>query len=112
VAEVFALLLRALGQEVGVVHSAAEALGQIEVFRPHVVFSDISMPGMTGYELARQLRHKHATNDAVLVAMTGFGQPGDRQRALDAGFDEHLVKPADMQQIREVLAKAAARLRR
>jgi two-component system, sensor histidine kinase len=64
---------------------------------------------MNGYELAAHLRRDPATDGVFLVAMTGYGQPEDRQRALEAGFDEHLVKPADLQRLREVFHVAAQR---
>jgi CheY-like chemotaxis protein len=104
VAEIFAMLLRELGHEVHVAASGSEALQRMPALRPEVVFSDISMPGMSGYELAQHVRTQPGGTDVFLVAMTGFGQPEDRQRALDAGFDEHLVKPAELDRLQSLLA--------
>jgi two-component system CheB/CheR fusion protein len=95
VAQMFALLLESLGHEAQTATSGAAALEQVPLFNPQVVFSDIAMPEMSGYDLARRLRKLHGGRELVLVAMTGYGQPQDRQRALEAGFDYHLVKPAE-----------------
>jgi CheY-like chemotaxis protein len=64
---------------------------------------------MDGYELARRLRSQPDNADAMLVALTGYGQHQDREQAEQAGFDHHLVKPADLNQVNEVLAQAEAR---
>ncbi|GAA4453206.1 hypothetical protein GCM10023156_23810 [Novipirellula rosea] len=88
-------LLMKLGHEVEVVDSGLAALAMMERFAADVVFSDISMPGMTGYELAKRLRVEYRSQPLALVAMTGYGQASDRERALAAGFDEHMVKPVD-----------------
>ena len=72
--------------------------------RPDVVFSDIGMPGMDGYELARQLRKEPGLASVVLVALTGYGQDHDRQRAKEAGFDFHLVKPVSFESLYDLLA--------
>ncbi|MCA9163026.1 MAG: response regulator, partial [Planctomycetales bacterium] len=66
-------------------------------YRPDVIFLDIAMPGMSGYEVARQLRSDAAIpDDLLLVALTGYGQEEDRRQALAAGFDVHMVKPVDV----------------
>jgi CheY-like chemotaxis protein len=100
VAEIFSLILKQMGhQHVEIAPNAVEALDRIPVFRPQIVFSDISMPGMSGYELAQRIRQHPEWNHVVLVAVTGLGQPDDCQQARHAGFDYHLVKPADVVQI-------------
>ena len=109
VAEIFAMMLRELGHEVRIVATGDQALAQLPELHPQIVFSDISMPGMSGYDLARHIRQHPDASQVYLVAMTGYGQPEDRQRSLDAGFDEHLVKPADLERLRSVFAAAAAR---
>lgn len=109
VAEIFAMMLRELGHEVRIVATGDQALAQLPELHPQIVFSDISMPGMSGYDLARHIRQHPEASEVYLVAMTGYGQPEDRQRSLDAGFDEHLVKPADLDRLRSVFAAAAAR---
>ncbi len=92
---VLSRLLAKLGHEVQVADSGPAALQVLETFQAQVIFSDISMPGMTGYELAKRLRKNDATKHIHLVAMTGYGQQSDRDKALKAGFDEHMVKPVD-----------------
>jgi CheY-like chemotaxis protein len=99
---ILARLLRKLGHEVETVENGAEALDKLDSFMPEIIFSDISMPGMTGYELARRLRARSDTAGLLLVAMTGYGQAADRDKALEAGFDEHLVKPVDVQQLQRL----------
>lgn len=107
VANVFSLVLRQMGHTVEVARSAAAALDQLSASRPQIIFSDISMPGMSGYELARQIRQEPEWSDLVLVAVTGYGQPEDRERALQAGFDYHLVKPAHVKQVEALLESIA-----
>ncbi len=73
-------------------------------YRPNVVLLDIGLPGLNGYEVAKQLRQQPALQNTVLVAMTGYGQESDRQRSKDAGFDHHLVKPGDFGKVLQILA--------
>jgi PAS domain S-box-containing protein len=94
-AESLASLLRVGGHEVRTVHDGPTALQMAETFRPEVVLLDIGLPRMDGYEVARRLRQQTAAHKVLLVAVTGYGQEEDRQRAEEAGFDAHLVKPAD-----------------
>ena len=81
--------------EVVVAHSAEEAMSRTQTFRPQVGLLDIGMPGMSGYELATELRRNPATAEMFLVAITGWGQDEDRRRALASGFDAHMTKPAN-----------------
>ena len=98
------VLLRVLGAEVSLVHSGRAALQAVQSFRPEVVLLDIGMPGMDGYEVARRIR---ANNRSImLIALTGWGQEEDRQRSAAAGFNHHLVKPADIEQSRQLLSVA------
>ena len=89
-------LLTKLGHEVEFAEDGTLALQKLDTFHPEVVFSDIAMPGMTGYELAQQIRQRPDGSGICLVALTGFGQSADRNKALESGFDEHLVKPVDI----------------
>jgi CheY-like chemotaxis protein len=89
-----AVLLRGMGHEVFVAHEGRAALADLARIRPDIALLDIAMPEMSGYELARQIRSR-AGPAMRIVAPTGFGLPEDRARALEAGFDQHLVKPAD-----------------
>jgi len=98
-----AMILEVLGAEVRVVRSGAEAFDVFGSFQPSVVLLDIGMPGMNGYDVARALRTRFPEHGATLVALTGWGQEDDRQRARDAGFDHHLVKPADLDVLQHLL---------
>jgi signal transduction histidine kinase len=93
--EMMAALLEMHGHEVRVAHDAASALAAAHDFAPEAAVLDIGLPGTDGYELARRFRGDPRTRDVRLVALTGWGQDGDRVRARDAGFDVHLTKPAD-----------------
>ena len=106
-AETLAIVLRGAGHEVRVAHSGAATLEIARDFQPQVVFLDVGMPGMDGYETVRHLRDMAGLEDTLVVALTGYGQDSDRQRAHEAGFDEFLVKPA----IPEVVAALASRNR-
>jgi CheY-like chemotaxis protein len=102
-------VLSHLGAEVRLARSGVEALQIVAEFRPRVVLLDIGMPGMDGYEVARAVRAGSPQPQPVLVALTGWGQEGDRARARDAGFDHHLVKPAEMRHLENLLGTVNAR---
>ena len=74
-------------------------------YRPQMIFLDIGMPGMDGYEVARRLRRHPELNKIVLAALTGWGQQEDRRRSAEAGFGHHLVKPVATQSLESVLAE-------
>jgi CheY-like chemotaxis protein len=95
-AESMGTLLRLLGAEVHVVHSGTAALEAFESYRPSAVLLDIGMPDLDGYAVARHIRAATDTSNVLLIAMTGWGQEEDRRRAAEAGFNHHLVKPADI----------------
>jgi len=99
-------LLRAQGHEVWVVHDGLAALSVAGEHRPEIVFLDIGLPGMDGYEVARCLRAA-SPHPATLVALTGYGQEADRRRAAEAGFTQHLIKPAQPDAVLGVLKAAA-----
>ncbi len=103
-ANTLAALLDIMGHEARVAFSGKEALEQLQTFEPHVVLLDIGLPAMNGYELAQRLRGDEKLKSLRLVALTGYGQVEDRQRALAEGFEEHLVKPVDWQTLERVLA--------
>lgn len=102
-AEVLATLLRHLGHEVHVVHDGAQALTVADGFRPEVILLDIGMPGMNGFEVARRLQERKRTPRPLVVALTGWGRPADEARSREAGFDLHLVKPVEEEQLRQLL---------
>jgi PAS domain S-box-containing protein len=99
-----AQVLALLGAEVRVARDGVEALETFAAFQPRVVLLDIGMPGMNGYEVARAIRTRHPSAAATLVALTGWGQEDDRRRAREAGFDHHLVKPAEIEALQALLA--------
>lgn len=102
-AESFAMLLSFSGHEVRIVHDGASALDAVRDFRPDIAFLDIGMPGMTGYEVAQAVRAEPWGREIKLIAVTGWGQPDDRQRARTAGFDRHLIKPIDLAEVDQLL---------
>jgi len=104
-AESTAAFLRLEGHEVKAVHDGIQALASLKVFDPHVVVLDIGLPGLDGYAVARQLRERGDTSHVLLIALTGYGQREDRQRAADAGFDYHYVKPADPREIQNAIER-------
>ncbi|MBC7574844.1 MAG: PAS domain-containing protein [Herminiimonas sp.] len=95
-AQMLSLLLETVGHRVRVSHDASTALVTAQAAAPAMLFLDIGLPGMDGYELAKHLREMPETAHSVLVAVTGYGQPEDKERALQAGFDHHLVKPVKL----------------
>jgi len=109
-AESLAVLLRLAGQDVRVRHDGAAALDAARADRPDVIFLDIGMPGMDGYEVARRLRGDPALRGAVLVALTGWGQEEDRRRSREAGFDHHIVKPVEPDAVQSLLVTPSGRV--
>jgi CheY-like chemotaxis protein len=102
------MLLHVLGADVQVAHNGPEALAVFQAYEPSVVLLDIGMPGMDGYEVARRLRSDFPHGQTTIIALTGWGQEEDRRRARDAGFDHHLVKPADAVALQGLLASLDA----
>jgi CheY-like chemotaxis protein len=92
-AETLAIVLRVAGHDVQIAHDGPSTLRIAADFQPDVVFLDVGMPGMDGFETARQLRQSVQLDRAVLVALTGYGREEDRARAAQAGFDHFFVKP-------------------
>jgi len=105
-AESLAILLRLQGHDVRVAHDGPAALAAAAAFHPEVVLLDIGLPGLDGYEVARRLRRRRRMAKALLVALTGYGQEEDRHRALEAGFDHHLIKPVIPQAVYELVASS------
>jgi signal transduction histidine kinase/CheY-like chemotaxis protein len=103
-ADSLALVLKFLGADVRVSYGGPEALAAFEAYDPAVVLLDIGLPGMDGYEVARRIRSGFPQRRAALVALTGWGQDQDRQRARDAGFDRHLIKPAEIAALQSLLS--------
>jgi len=103
-AEALGVLLEILGAEVRVVHDGTSARTTFADYAPDLVLLDIGMPGMDGYEVARRIRAQEGEHHTKLVALTGWGQAEDSRRAKEAGFDQHIVKPADMDVVKALLA--------
>ena len=102
------LLSRLYDQDVRVAHDGYRAVALAEEFRPEVVLLDIGMPGMDGYEVARRLRARPDLQDVTIIALTGWGQEGDRARTKEAGFDIHIVKPVDPDELYRHIARSSA----
>jgi signal transduction histidine kinase/ActR/RegA family two-component response regulator len=100
-AEMLAGVLEKLGCSVQIAYDGASALAVLAACDPQLVLLDIGLPGMDGYEVARRLRASHPASR--IVAVTGYGQPSDRARSEEAGFDDHLVKPVSIVTLRQVL---------
>jgi two-component system CheB/CheR fusion protein len=102
--EALSMLLAGEGHVVATRLDGPQGLEAAMTFRPDVVLLDIGLPGMDGYEVAKKLRGHAATRDAMLIAVTGYGQPGDQLRSAEAGFDHHVVKPVDIKVLKNLLA--------
>ena len=106
-ADSLAFMLRLAGHEVRIAYDGQQAIDMAEVFRPALALIDIGMPRLNGYETARRLRAKPYGEAMMLIALTGWGQPDDRNRSLAAGFDHHVVKPVDPSMLERLLAAPA-----
>ena len=97
-------LLKLFGHDVQIAFDGQSGLEAAQATRPDVVLLDIGLPGLTGLEVAEQIRQQPELDGMVLVALTGYGRDADRQLSHDAGFDHHLVKPADFSEVQTILA--------
>jgi CheY-like chemotaxis protein len=102
-AESMSMLLEMWGHEVAFAYDGPSALETAEQWQPEAVFLDIGLPGMDGYEVAARLRELPQAKDAVLIAVTGYGQEDDRLRSRRAGIDHHLVKPVAPDALRNLI---------
>src|SRR5690606_40928282 len=101
-ADTLSMMLGLLGFEVRTLYDPVAFEQAFTMFEPHAVFLDVGMPGRSGYDVAAAVRAAPGGEGVLLVAVTGWGQPEDRQRTSDAGFDHHLVKPPELEKIREI----------
>jgi CheY-like chemotaxis protein len=108
VAESLANMLQIGGHEIRTAHSGPAALDAARPFNPEVVFLDIGLPGMSGYEVAKRLRKETSLSGAVLVALTGWGSDDVKRMSREAGFDFHLTKPVELTAIERILAQLTA----
>jgi signal transduction histidine kinase len=102
-AEALGELLRDYGHEVATAHDGPQALDHARLHRPEIVLLDISMPEMDGYEVAKRIRGELGLGDAILVALSGYGEDRHRRLAREAGFDQHVTKPVDASRLEELL---------
>jgi len=109
VRDLLRLKLRRLGHEVADARDGIEGLDTVLRERPDLALVDLGLPGMDGYEVARHVRQQLG-DEVVLVAVSGFGQPEDKRRAIEAGFDDHITKPADVNDIENVLRRFPPRV--
>jgi CheY-like chemotaxis protein len=93
--ETLAMLLRLDGHEVHVANDGLEAVEMFVRLLPEVVILDIGMPGLSGHEVARRIRELHSERPVILIAVTGWGQKADKDRAAASGFDHHFTKPVE-----------------
>jgi CheY-like chemotaxis protein len=101
-------LLSLYGYEVQVAYDGGAAIKLAQTFSPRAAVLDLGMPGANGFDVARDLR-LHYGSEITLIALTGWGQEGDRRRAIEAGFDYHLTKPVDPGALNDLLAEAASK---
>jgi len=106
--EMLQMLLAVEGHEVDSAEDGRDGLALIERVRPDVALIDIGLPLLNGYDVARTLRARSQGPPVLLVALTGYGQPEDRQRALAAGFDEHLIKPVNLDRLTQIMSRSPA----
>ena len=106
-ADSLAVMLKVFGHEVQTAYDGLQAVELAEAFRPALALLDIGMPRLNGYDAARRIRQGASGGDIVLIALTGWGQPEDKQRSRAAGFDHHLVKPVDPSTLERLLASPA-----
>jgi signal transduction histidine kinase len=104
-ADSLALMLRLIGNEVTTAHDGVEAVEKAEAFRPEVILMDVGMPRLNGLEATRRIRGRPWGRGITIVALTGWGQAGDRERSREAGCDGHLVKPVNLPDLEKVLAE-------
>ena len=104
-AESLAMMLRLLGNEVDTANDGLEAVSRAEAFRPEIILMDVGMPKLSGLDATRRIRATPWGTSMTIVALTGWGQTGDRERSREAGCDGHLVKPVNLAELQRLLAE-------
>jgi CheY-like chemotaxis protein len=104
-AETLSMLLELMGNEITVAYDGEQALARANEIKPDVVLLDIGLPKMNGYEVARRIRKEPWGSNPILVAITGWGQTEDKELSRESGFDHHLVKPVDHDQLLTLIQK-------
>jgi CheY-like chemotaxis protein len=102
------LILRALGHQSRMIYEGLTAVETALQYQPNLVLLDIGLPGLDGWEVARRIREQPKLKTVMLVAITGWGTNDAVQRSADAGFDHHLVKPADVSKLKQIVATVEA----
>jgi CheY-like chemotaxis protein len=110
-ANMVAAALKFKGYQTRIAYDGLAALNTATIFKPHVAVLDLGLPVLDGYELAARLRELPGMAAVSLIAVTGYGQPSDRQRTQDAGFAHHVVKPVDLDTLDSILASVTSHLR-
>ena len=105
-AESLGMMLRLMGNEVQTANDGLAAVDVAQEFHPDIILLDIGLPKLNGYDACRRIREQPWSKDMVIVALTGWGQEEDRLRSKEAGFDQHLVKPVDMNDLTRLLAQS------
>ena len=101
------LLMNHIGHKAATSHNGTEGIARVKELRPDVVFCDIGLPGMSGYEVAQLIRKDPEHKNMFLIALSGYAQAEDIARAKEAGFDLHLSKPLSVDTLRQVLNKVS-----
>jgi len=99
------MMLRLLGDEVRTAHDGIEAVEIAEVFRPQLILMDVGMPRQNGYEATRRIREQQWGRSVIIIALTGWGQEGDRLKSREAGCNGHLVKPVSLPDLEKLLSE-------
>jgi CheY-like chemotaxis protein len=107
-AETLTLLVRRMGHEVATAYDGLDAVERAASFQPEIVLLDIGLPRLNGYDAARRIRERVPRGAITLIAVTGWGQDQDRRRSKEAGFDFHVVKPVDPDDLETLLADVAS----
>jgi CheY-like chemotaxis protein len=100
-----ALMLKFLGNEVLTAYDGLEAVAAAHQFRPEVILMDVGMPRLNGYDATRRIRDQQAAPAPIIIALTGWGQDGDRALSKEAGCDGHLVKPVNLPDLEKLLTE-------
>jgi CheY-like chemotaxis protein len=110
-AQALGRLLTRAGHQIVLAHDGAQALDRVRETMPQAIVLDIGLPGMDGFEVVRQVRRESGSAGTLIIAVTGYGQDDDRNRALSAGFDHHLTKPVNLDELKRLLADGVRRER-
>jgi CheY-like chemotaxis protein len=105
------MLIELLGHTIEIAFTGPEALEKLPSFKPDIVFLDIGLPGMSGYEVAQEIKRSETVSHPFVVALTGWGTEETKQRAREAGFDEHLTKPVEIATLERILAERSLETR-